>query len=222
MATSALPLAMQMVIKRNNFEWSRDQHGNYRIEDPVIKSFYVNDPARRGVYVDRKLDKAVADALAVRKEHDAEMTKRSGFSTEPVKVQPMSVTKPAPKPVVQPQSVTPPPPPARKPRVVIDDDPVETLELDDVELDNTGQRLRNRTERVEPRRSKKVSVYLSAAQVLVKQPGIGQEALAVQAKMAMASAKITRVAWRDILATLRTAGCLNATGLKLIDKADGK
>jgi hypothetical protein len=89
----------------------------------------------------------------------------------------------------------------------------ETLEFDDVELDNTGKRERSRRE--PPKRTNKVSMYQSAAEVLVKNPSINDEALAVKAVLALASVKTCRVAWRDILAVLDAAGCLNARGQRL-------
>jgi len=248
---------MQMVIKRFNLDWSRDQHGNYRVEDPVIKSFYVgsNRPDRSGVYTDRKLDVAVQAAVSARKSHDDEMTKRSGFSTAPVEIggkkpgdKVITVASPrkrptrqqqrnelralvngkkvaaatAPTPVVTAPVVTAPV--AHKPRVLIDDSPIEAdieIEIDADDLDNTGSRERSRLDRREPKRSKKESMFLTTARVLVKNPNIGQESLAVQGKVAQSTAKQCQVAWRDILVTLDAAGCLTAAGKRLIPTRRG-
>jgi len=260
MATSTIPLAMKMVIERFHFEWTRNQHGHYRVEDPVIKSFYTgtNLPDRQGVYVDRKLDAAVAAAVAVRKEHDAEMTKRSGFSTDPVtpkaaKAAPVAPPAAAPaKPKRQtrqdaanslratiaktaaesaarkaaraaaaPAPVVKAPVAPARPRVMIDldddddgDDPVTVIELDDVELDDTGKRERSRKE--PPRRSQKENMYQSAAKVLVTNPTIKVEALATKAVLALSTAERCLQAWHEYLTALDAAGCLTAAGKRLI------
>jgi len=247
MAGTQIPLAMQMVIKRFNFDWSRDQHGNFRVEDPVIRSFYTgtNRRDRNGVYTDRKLDVAVQAAVAIRKEHDTEMTKRSGFSTEPVKVEPAKPVTPAPAPKrkrptrqeqrnelralvskkAAPAAVSAPvitAPVAHKSRVLIDDSPIDAeIEIDADDLDNTGQRERNRVEEAKTGRKRGVSMYERTAPVLLKRPGITAEGLAVQTKMSPATAERCILAWRDILNVLNHAGCLTAAGKRLIPTKKG-
>jgi len=236
MASTQIPLAMQMVIKRFNLDWSRDQHGNYRVEDPVIKSFYIgsNRPDRSGVYTDRKLDVAVQAAVSARKSHDDEMTKRSGFSTAPVEIGGKKpgdtvITVASPRKRVNGKAAAAAVPAVtapvvHKPRVLIDDSPIEAdieIEIDADDLDNTGSRERSRLERREPKRSKKESMFLTTARVLVKNPNIGQESLAVQGKVAQSTAKQCQVAWRDILVTLDAAGCLTAAGKRLIPTRRG-
>jgi hypothetical protein len=182
----------QTIIKKLNLDVGRDDNGNYRIDDPMIAQFYRGvDPAKRGIYTSRKLDNAIYDAVTARKEHDAEMIRRSGFSTAPDPIAAKRRRKAG-----APVSAPPPPPPppiaqvAPKPRVVIDDEvddePVGDLELDDVELDDTGKRLKKYRE--PPRYSKSESSFLRAARVLVKRPNLTQEALAKDAILAMATA----------------------------------
>jgi hypothetical protein len=212
-----ITLAQQMVIKKFNFEVARDNHGNYRIDDPIITSFYqgTNDPGKRGFYTHRKLDNAIQEAVAVRKEHDAEMTRRSGFSTNPVTMTPPRAKKAA-SAAAPVQVVTAPV--VHKPRVLIDLSPIDDedgdIEFDDVELDNTGERVKKFRE--PPRYSKSESSFLRGARVIVKRPHIGQEALAKDAVLAMATAKYVRVAFDDILTTLDAAGYLNAAGKRLV------
>ena len=103
-------------------------------------------------------------------------------------------------------------------RVLIDDTPVddaEVLEFDDVELDDTGKR-EGAKRREPPKRTNKVSMYQSAAEVLIKNPSINDESLAHRAVLALASVKTCRVAWRDILAVLDKANCLSARGKRLL------
>lgn len=226
-----MSLALQTVVKKFNLEVTMHNQGNYRVYDNVIASFYRGvDPDKRGVYIHRKLDNAIQDAVNVRKEHDAEMTRRSGLVittledlAEAKRQREAKRRRKAgtPMPVApDPLPPTPPPPPVaqvapKPPRVVIDDDPVDgDLELDDVELDNTGQRLKKFRE--PPRTSKSESVFLRSARVIVKRPTIGQEALAKDAIMAMASAKVCRVAFNDIVATLDAAGFISTAGKHLV------
>jgi len=220
-----MSLASQTVVKKFNLEVTRDNNGNYRVDDSVIASFYRGiDPDKRGVYTHRKLDNAIQEAVAVRKEHDAEMSRRSGFSTDPVAEAKVEAKRRRKAGVPMPVPPTAPPPVAQvapKPRVVIDDDPVDgELELDDVELDNTGQRLKKLRE--PPRYSKSESSFLRAARVLVNRPNIGQEALAKDAVLAMATAKYARVAFDDIVTTLHEAGFLNAAAKHLVPPAKPK
>jgi hypothetical protein len=218
-----MSLALQTVVKKFHLEVSRDNLGNYRVDDPIIASFYqgTNDPSKRGFYTHRKLDNAVQEAVAVRKEHDAEMTRRSGFSTEPVKVTPPPRAKKAASAAAPVQVVTAPP----VVRVLIDDSPIDDEDdiefgFDDVELDNTGERVKKFRE--PPRYSKSESSFLRGARVIVKRPHIGQEALAKDAVLAMATAKYVRVAFDDIVTTLDAAGFLNAAGKRLVPPPKAK
>jgi len=213
-----IPTAMQTALDRCRITMTRDQHGNWRTEDAVIAQYWLGK--KQSVFVDRSQDKVFNLAMAAHREHDAEMTKRSGFSTDPVKVVTVtgSVTeavKKLDKTPAKPQPIPPPAALAHKARVTIEADEAD-IEFDDVELDNTGQRERNRMNRKEPKRTRKVSMFQSAAEVLVKNPNIGREALAVQAKVAATTAKQCQIAWRDYLAALDKAGCLTAAGKRLI------
>jgi hypothetical protein len=226
--TPTIPLAMKQVLERYNLDLTRDQHGNYRVEDRVIKSFYTgsNDPSKSGVYTNRKLDTAVAAAVTARKEHDAEMTRRSGFSTK-VEAAPAQPVAKAPRKraaAATPAPVVTAPAPPKRARVMIDlddepddDAPSLTLELDDVELDDTGKRERSRKE--PPRRSQKENMYQSAAKVLMKSPFIKVEALAVQGVLALSTAERCLLAWNEYLSALDTAGCLTAAGKRLLPVA---
>jgi|SRR5215467_6608534 len=95
------------------------------------------------------------------------------------------------------------------------DDIVETLEFDDVELDDTGKREKSRRE--PPKRTRAVSMYRSAADSLIRNPSITDEALAAKAVLSLSSAKTCKVAWRDILAVLDKANCLTAKGKRLLE-----
>jgi hypothetical protein len=226
MAAIQLTLGQQTVVKRFGLEVTRDDKGNYRVEDRFIAQFYIggNDPSKSGIYTNRKLDDAIQAAVAFRKAHDAEMTRRSGFSTDPVTVTPMRPRAKRVAAATAPvQVVTTPAPVVHKPRVLpdlSDEVDAEDDEFDDVELDNTGQRLSKRRE--PPRYSKSESSFLRGARVLVKRPNIGQEALAKDAVLALATAKYVRVAWEDILTTLDAAGYLNAAGKRLVPPAKPK
>jgi hypothetical protein len=216
-----MTLGQQTVVKRFGLDVTRDDKGDYRVEDRFIAQFYVgsNDPSKCGIYTARKLDGAIQAAVEFRKSHDAEMERRKGDYGTPL---PMKVTLPRAKRTASAaapvQMVTTPPLVVHKPRVLIDLSPIDgeddELVLDDVELDNTGQRLSKRRE--PPRYSKSESSFLRAARVLVKNHKVGQERLAKDAVLAMATAKYVRVAWDDILTTLDEAGYLNAAGKRLV------
>jgi hypothetical protein len=225
-----MTLGQQTVVKRFGLEVTRDNKGNHRVEDRFIAQFYIgsNDPSKRGVYVHHKLDAAIQAAVAFRKEHDAEMSRRSGFSTDPVvkpKTKAVVLDTVTPAPTLSLKSVeavglgNPPPVTPHKFRVMIDESPLtangEDIEFDDVELDNTGIRVTKPKE--PPRRSKSDSMYLSATRVLVNHPHIGQEALAKQAVLAMESAFRCQVAFYDILTILDDEHCLNAAGKRLLE-----
>jgi len=225
---TTLTLAQQQAASRLRWVVTRTDKGDWRIDDAVIATFYVGsgDRSKCGVYIHRKLDDAWAAAVAVRKEHDAEMERRRGFSTKPLPGRPDTVQTKQVKAVIAKQAApaapapvvaTPLPPP--RPRVMIEDDdepaPVAaTIELDDVELDNTGERVKKPREL--PRRSKSVNMYQSAVKVLIKHPRIGQEALAKQAVLALESAKRCRLAWDEALAALAAAGYLTASGKRFL------
>lgn len=205
-------------------------NGAFQVSDEEIAKLYsFKDASKKGIYSGKTLDEALTAAVQVRKEHEESLTKNGNGNGKPkgrvLKANPAPAPTPAPTGKAKAKAAVAKgrvssgrdPKPADTKPVVADTTPPAEIEGDDIELDQTGKRERNRKERVAKARGP--NRYLRAGRIIVDQLTIDDKKLSKAAEMSVSTAGHCLDAWQGIVATLLEKNAFNNTWAKVLKDA---
>lgn len=207
-------------------------NGAFQVSDEEIAKIYsFKDASKKGIYSGKTLDEALTAAVQVRKEHEESLTKNGNGNGKKAADTPVkkgrvlkannaSAPAPAPTPAPKGRGRKAAAPVADKPadtKPAVSDTPPTEIEGDDIELDTTGKRERNRKERVAKVRGP--NRYLRAGRIIVDQLTIDDKKLSKAAEMSVSTAGHCLDAWQGIVTTLLEKNAFNNTWAKVLKDA---
>jgi hypothetical protein len=213
------------VIEKYNLSVGVNKDDLIEVDDEYIHKYYAfKDASKKGKYIAKKINEALAEAVKVRTEHEAKADAKG--AAKDAKSEANGADKSAtaltnkkgnPVPVADPEPAAPAPAAKKEPRVLAAKAEKPEDEIEDVDLDDTGKREKRSKVKKEktPRGDNR---YLRASKIIAANLSITREELSKQANMSVSTAGFCIEAWRGVVAALAEKNAFDKAWTTLLTK----
>jgi hypothetical protein len=202
------------VIEKYNLSVGVNKDDLIEVDDEYIHKYYAfKDASKKGKYVAKKINEALAEAVKVRTEHDAKVPTNGADKSATA----LTNKKGKSVPVVAPEPAVSAPAAKKEPRVLAAKAEKPEAEIEDVDLDDTGKREKRSKVKKEktPRGDNR---YLRASKIIAANLGITREELSKQANMSVSTAGFCLEAWKGVVAALAEKNAFDKAWTTLLTK----
>jgi hypothetical protein len=206
------------VIEKYNLSVGVNKDDLIEVDDEYIHKYYAfKDASKKGKYVAKKINEALAEAVKVRTEHEAKVPANGADKSATA----LTNKKGKSVPMVAPEPAVPAPAAKKEPRVLAAKAEKPEAEIEDVDLDDTGKREKRSKVKKEktPRGDNR---YLRASKIIAANLGITREELSKQANMSVSTAGFCIEAWKGVVAALAEKNAFDKAWTTLLTKTVDK
>jgi hypothetical protein len=208
------------VIEKYNLSVGVNKDDLIEVDDEYIHKYYAfKDASKKGKYIAKKINEALAEAVKVRTEHEAKAPANGADKSATALTNKKGKFNPVP--VADPEPAAPAPAAKKEPRVLAAKAEKPEAEIEDVDLDDTGKREKRSKVKKEktPRGDNR---YLRASKIIAGNLGITREELSKQANMSVSTAGFCIEAWKGVVAALAEKNAFDKAWTTLLTKTVDK